>query len=917
MKKPRFSRSTAAFAALLLLPLSLAVAPAPAAETPTVAASACSITRESYNKLAPDLVRQVQDALAYFKLYANRIDNIVGIDTRAGLATYCRQRGQRLDTDTSRQALLDELLRDSAVDRVYHDWRGILASEGFAPWAAGQADSKDIGSQTKSGTPAQIIDIIDRYLKRRQLPAKPGIASWADNQTNSYRLAVTDLETLGARRSVLDKLVKMKGAGFQDKTDFFAQINELLVGESEAETRAVLKLVDRYAAQQSVFTLGEGGLARLSAAHVPYDLLADLEEFKDPGFPSRADAEAALRVLLFGTAEPPEKPPARKAGKTGAAATPAEAKPDAVSATDANKSAAENNAKWLPVILVQLEERSAYRLSDEAWSKLTSAAGALPDYVPAILQEIAEVDYPLRELFIKAAEARIGARLKALVKAASADVKQRHVQQVDDKLFATLKKKRFSDELANILNPLKGKTYATESELDKQIKTLETTEITRFASYQEFIGDLARKQHPFDPAKKPMLSPVADCKCLPNTMRHQVYGFYPFWQAGQTQSVDFASLSRLGYYALSFDNDGSLQQPGGDAPEYFGQAFTTVRTYETKVDYVVSRHDWSTWADQSPAERSAAFAKLSADIAKLLGTPPVDTLSRLKPYISFDRHHPSMADGVTLFFEHYPADEDYAREFHDFLDKLRSTLAGSKKTVNLMLPHSALGQGAFTYKRLKDLAPTDDKEAGSIYLLVLLEEPYTDTKKRLRNEVESKLHGADQRNLLRMMIPIIVPDGKAPLDDDIIYMGDNFAGIGFWPLPAPAGEAATRALLPEAPIIKKEYYPENNRQTNAICGIVCPNRWLFRLALDIFLVATLVMLTALARCCECRAGFRQHFIPILGGTVIPLFLLFMALLSCDPSWSKMADGNQPLYLVLLAIILYAIWDYWQRKQEIP
>lgn len=908
MKRHKLIRATL-FAALLYLPLPFAYSlthdtnlqletlppPAKRPAPPAVPEDACSVARETYRKLPLDVVRQVQDGLAYFNLYANRIDNIVGIDTRAGLAAYCRMRGMTLGTSpASHQALLDELLRDSAIDRVYHGWRDILASPGFSPWAAGQQDNDQIRIQIKSGTPAEVIDIIDRYLKYRPESPKPRAASWPDNQAISYRLGADDFAALATRQSVLDKLVKIKGSGFQEKADFVAQVNELLAGETEAQ--AALSLVENYADSLSVVTLGPLGMARLRAARVPDDILESLGELEDPGYPSQDEAQAAIRALL-----------AEAGAETEAAATLPPGKDEMAGI----------NGKWLPLILSQLEESTAYRLSDKAWDRLSAATGAIPGYVLPMLKGLEEVDYPLRSLFIAAAKTRISTRLNEYNRTLKEEVSQQRRLQLDDAFFESLKKNQFPDELAARLSPLKGKTYPSERELHAAIDSVLQAEIERFTSYREYLATQARKKHQPDASKTVLWSSVTDCKCLPSKMKDQVYGFYPFWLAGEEKTVDFGNLSRVGYYALDFNEQGAVQTTL-DWATHSSAAFETAKRFRTSMDLVIAKRDWSAWSAQQPEDRAAAFRALAANIGKLLGIKPEDRLSRLKPYISLGTNQPSLGNGVTLFFEHYPEEAEYVEEFRGFITTLHTTLADSGYFVNLMLPRDALGHGIFKHANLlrwaqlySGKAQTSTEASGHMLILVLLAEPYSTDKKALRRDIEENLPGADRRDLLRMMIPVIVPDGHSPINDDVIYMGDNFAGIGFWPLPADAAGQQNNAIL------KQEYFPDSTNQTSEICGIVCPNRWLFRLAFNFFLITTLVSLAGFLWCCECRTGIRRHFIPILAGTALPLILVGMALLACDPFLEDISGGNDLLFLVLLGIIAYAVWEYWQRRQEIP
>jgi hypothetical protein len=146
----RISIARLACVVVALVPLPLASSFGPARPAPALAAAPaakpaaasapgaadCAVERETFSKLPPEVALQVQDALAYFGLYGNRIDKIVGIDTRAGLAAYCRQHGMHLDnTPASHQALVDELLRDAFTTAG----AGSSPARGSTPGLAGSA----------------------------------------------------------------------------------------------------------------------------------------------------------------------------------------------------------------------------------------------------------------------------------------------------------------------------------------------------------------------------------------------------------------------------------------------------------------------------------------------------------------------------------------------------------------------------------------------------------------------------------------------------------------------------------------------------------------------------------------------------------------------------------------------------------
>ena len=962
----------------------LAAAPAakPAAASAPGAAD-CAVERETFSKLPPEVALQVQDALAYFGLYGNRIDKIVGIDTRAGLAAYCRQHGMHLDnTPASHQALVDELLRDAAIDRIYHGWRGIIASPGFNPWASRQRDHDDIAAQLESGTPAEVTSIIDRYLKYQPDRPRPAPALEQDDQSISYSLSEADMKLLETRGEALARLARLKNGGFMEQAAFSAQVRDLL----GAEAGSLPELIEQHADRMAVVSIGKEGMDRLRSARVPAYLLERLGELQDPGYPSRAEADKAIAGLpsvlkealkdyrpVAGKAAPPaessaESPPAEttpapaspapestgdaladelslRLEQSGSAGTPRQA---AAFETIGRQLVAEAE-KWLPLIQAQLEERSAYRLSEAAWNKLGEAVGAFPAYAVALIRQkgLPGLDYPLRELFAAAARTRMAEGLANMVRD---DILKRRLSRLDDAYLAELKgnQGRLPPTLSEGLRALQGKEFGSPEALVAEVdKLLQKALDTFFEQCGNTLLGLARKPHRLDPAAPIAWAPVPGCKCLPAQFNDELYAFYPYWLSGnETREVDFGLVSRVGYYALGFDDGGAISDPGHWS-EASRSAFEAARRYGTQVDLVVRRSDWSGWAAMDPGERRKAFAALAGNIATLLGIEPPGDRSGIQRYLSRGWVKPALGDGVTLFFQHYPDDPQAIQDFKGFLRQLNRYLQGTGRNVNIMLSRDELGKGIFEPRKLVDWARlisskpapdeeladqqdaaadepagkkiSDDELASNTLILLLLKSPVTDDKKAVRSEIEKSLPAADRRTLLRMLVPVVVPDGTPALEDQVIYMGDNFAGLGLWPLPG------RRFWDERGGIIRTEYFlpspssgiRSTTIQTNPVCGIVCPNRWGFRVALGVFGGVSLLVLGAFLLCCTCRDNFRRHFILYLAIAVVPLLLTGMALLTCDPGLEHLAEGNIPLFLVLLGIVGYAVWAYRERGREVP
>ena len=238
-------------------------------------------------------------------------------------------------------------------------------------------------------------------------------------------------------------------------------------------------------------------------------------------------------------------------------------------------------------------------------------------------------------------------------------------------------------------------------------------------------------------------------------------------------------------------------------------------------------HDWR---QASRAEQQAAFSSLASHIAGLVELPLSDTASRLKPFLTLGLSAaPVRGDGVTLHFENYPQDNQSVEVFGQFLDELSDQLKTNKRdyALNLMFSSAEAGRGIFDYQKLSERMDrlkrkhTDLK----ILLLVLLQEPTTNEKKRLRYDIEDGLHGQQRARLLRDLVMVLSYDGHSrdQLDDDIIYAADNFGGIGFWAQSAGANNTVADTAV-SAALHKNFVDIRKSASGKRICKLLCSTR---------------------------------------------------------------------------------------------
>ncbi len=463
------------------------------------------------------------------------------------------------------------------------------------------------------------------------------------------------------------------------------------------------------------------------------------------------------------------------------------------------------------------------------------------------------------------------------------------------------------------LRAIQGTLYPTKRLFVNAVTTQLGTNAGEYTEHQTEIESKALKGAPSSAGEISLGE--SDCGCV-RTMSGITYGFYPSWfaSADPTTSrlaVDFSTLSRIGYYGVMLDEKGNIfSSESWDAGNNAANFIANTHRYGTKADLVIFSDRWQQWndADMENAQ-SEVFKKVTA-------------------------LHPGKLDGVTLYFDGF-REYRFARvKINSFVIGLHEKFAKSNRpdiTLNLMFD---LGVSSIESKDrlLADIsgAILGVDEAGKPYvdsIITFLEKPTTDTKKVLRNLIENEFKGIDRRNVLRKIIPVLTPIGHYPLVsgqydqfyDDLVYFQDNFAGIGFWPLPLVSDNGSE--------ILKKRIVKVFNKSSEddflkantdkyipQLCQFACPNRWLFRIAFDV-LIGLFVIYGLLAMWNYKLRNLFKKRIWYFSAVAAVLLLIFLISLVCDPYWNKRAD-DLAIGLLLIGIV-YGLWRYIGKMKQGP
>ncbi|SDU58441.1 peptidoglycan-binding domain-containing protein [Desulfobacula phenolica] len=514
-----------------------------------------------------------------------------------------------------------------------------------------------------------------------------------------------------------------------------------------------------------------------------------------------------------------------------------------------------------------------------------------------------------------------------------------------------LEELEIQNDIIEQLKAIKDVEYANKNLLLNALQE----KIDVSCEYRELIAEKTKKKYAFDETKSIKWN-NGTCGCVLDDLSGIIYGFYPFWMAGEEQQLDFGVLSRIGYYALTFNDKGDIKERLHLEPAQ-AQFVHKAHKHRTKVDVVIQKDDWEKWTELNSQEKSQLFDNLITNIVKLVNTKLTHTFSKIKPYVSFGSSPtPTIVDGVTLYFKGYPG---YKHDDHDwqlfikFIKKLKAEFKKMRQDyhLNIMLSLYDIkydcNNGFYDFGILDEFVPDQKKEENDYndqndvdHFLVFIGANTKNTKKTLRENIESSFTGMKRRNMLRKTIPIIkhTGDNEQQFIDDILYMEDNFGGIGLWTLPVSEGSGVelmtcVKEILPWNKIqdenkdiladvvnadLTKFYRKDGAKPISGYQNFVSLHRWGFRILFNLLLA--IFMLYALFRAFSCRlrvlsVNFFWWFM-----SVCFLFVwVFFSLLYFDPSWKKLAEGNLILFLLIFVIVGIAILGYVKKiKQgEIP
>lgn len=895
--------------------------------------AALLLSQNVLNKFTPAMRRQIQQALleiysedpAYMQAFRESTlplsDNIVGPITLSWLNRFWFEFKMEPSGNLT-NASVAALLHFVATIKAHPEWKADLISAALGRWIDGfDEDDKARYHQIRlAGTDEQILAMLILYHYETDNNRRPGPDSDRALLTiYSYSLSAADLKLLASKSQVIAKLSALQDVVYLNQPLFDAAVLDALK-DLGAQAESYLPAARQAALTQS-YRLTPDSLQQLRDGKMAPDTIIDALEKLSGTYPDQASFMEAI--------------------------------------LDATAKVNEPIDQYMGDIINVAEVGTSYILTARALDELSvnRKNEPVPPVILDMIKGLQDLEYPQLWLFDKAVMARLRNGIGACPsgtpgnaanrrKISAEQMDQLQAALKDPNLFAQLEK-LWKEDSCSMIDALT---------MPQQIEAL-------YIKYRASIRATARKKPAYDPDKH-VLWDGNGCGCVLDQLVGDVYGFYPFWLAGKKQTVDFSTLSRIAYYGPTFDDTGVLRQ-ANDGRDFVAAAengdltqndFVNIaQRHQTAVDWVIQRNDWRSWSKLDKGRKEQVFERLTASIVKLLSIKTHSWTATLSNHLPFgERFVPTNGDGVTLFFDGYPDDEVSVGVFNRFVDALRGRLrrAHAGDSINVMMRHTALGNGIYGYDNLYGLIAASEASRSKTLLdkverdqgasprfLVLLEEETTESKKQLRLRIEGALHGEQRVQVLRQVVPVITfdHDNWQQLQDDIIYFKDNFGGIGFWPM-AMSAPAAAAAAGPEKPIdavlpstagvqqcdVSRDisqclidfYQTDPGAEAAPVCKTVCENLYAFRLATK--LAFMLLLVCGALYYCSClwrETMARYYHAPALIALAI-WTLLAMALLFCDPFLRWLARGYMiPIFLVLFIIGLIAWYQYLLKERD--
>ena len=478
--------------------------------------------------------------------------------------------------------------------------------------------------------------------------------------------------------------------------------------------------------------------------------------------------------------------------------------------------------------------------------------------------------------------------------------------------------------------------------------------------YSRSLADLVAlsmvKQNTFD-EKAPVNWKRKKCGCShKDELNGEVFGIYPYWFANDTTKwVDFEGVTRMAYYGLHATDEGALEMPSGMlAKDYLNdeknyEFVNEAHRHFVKMDWIVEKNDWNELT--TPEALKSFFENLINEIDEILNKKISSSFERFMNMFSiYVDESDFRGDGVTLFFKNYPKTKEATLLFNTFYKQLQTKLSEKNPNVivNLMMHRLDLienereqnynstmsedDNGIYSFANFakivvnsenKQLAKDSDRGKDlKNYLLVVVEEPVSRSKRLVVSQLNQQLNGVDRRNVLHSVVPILWFDNKqwSQLREDAMYYNDTYYALGIAPYATDLHASDSCRVSGNLGMCFMQYFEVENgssERQSAFSAFVCTHRWLFRLLNFIALAIALGLIVGYFVSCRVSDFFNRHLALLLCIVVLPFGFTMALLLSLDPSVSGFGFLGMSPVLVLLVITIVIILHQVYIQNDLP
>ncbi|CAM3703915.1 hypothetical protein VA7868_01485 [Vibrio aerogenes CECT 7868] len=342
-------------------------------------------------------------------------------------------------------------------------------------------------------------------------------------------------------------------------------------------------------------------------------------------------------------------------------------------------------------------------------------------------------------------------------------------------------------------------------------------------------------------------------------------------------------------------------------------------------------------------------------------------VNRMKPILSFGLSPvPTMGDGVTLYLDLSPLNDEASQQvFVDFIRRLKAALQGvpvseqltatpgDRYFLNLVIPVRTITshtygdpQNIYRLGNLKQLArltnliitlpgdpasnpPSHVADNSQTSSSQTPGSQTTSSQKTKQNtasdngyeldeisqirELQAWLGGQPDQETVARIFPDIVPvlvtadsrEQQTALNRLVRLSSWNFAGAAYWPVPLSEANQTlvSETFFPETPSV----YPlmsELRQSFSRLMNVVCPNRWLLRVALAGVFTILIVLLVSSVWIYPLRRHLNSlPFVAVCCAAVLSLMLVFIA----DPFFMHYKIEIVFAFMLLTGLILATAW----------